>query len=124
MLFGYFPLRTHFSKGHETMQLAQGNNKRIHNVSHVLCFIIVGAHMGFRFKTEVKIFVLMKWLYVPPWSCWLLSLDWLVYYEHVVVRLVFLLSVLYSTPDHIALKYKCPNYWYVRIWDVDFSGQA
>ena len=67
----------------------------------------------------------MKWSYKSSQPCWLLSFEWFAYFEHVVQSLlntswclpdhVFWMYVLRSTPYHISLKYRCPDYCYVGI---------
>ena len=33
---------------------------------------------------KVKILMLVKWSYMFPYSYWLLSVEWLAYFEHIV----------------------------------------
>ena len=49
-----------------------------------ICLKTSGIHTNILFIIKVKNFVLIQWSYWSPQSCWLLSLDWLVYYGHVV----------------------------------------
>ena len=88
----------------------------------VVRLTIFGAHMNILFIIKVKILVLIKWSYRSPQSRWLLSLEQLAYILSTKCNLfwtyVFLLSVLRPTSNHIPLKYRCPDYWYVGIRHV------
>ena len=59
-----------------------------------------------------------QWWYRSHQSCWLLSLEWLIYVEHIIKSLLnscLLVSVLRSTPKYIPLRYTCPNNCYVGL---------
>jgi hypothetical protein len=49
----------------------------------------------------------------PPQLCWLLFLEWMSYFEHVVLFLFqrdsYLISILGTTPNHMPLNYRCPS---------------
>jgi hypothetical protein len=50
--------------------------------------------------------------YIGPPKSWLLSPEWLTYSQHAVrpILHVSLVSAFRSTPNHISLKYTCPDY--------------
>jgi hypothetical protein len=54
----------------------------------------------------------------PHTSCWLMSLEWLAHFEHVVQSLLdtCLLSVHFKV--HIPLRYRFPNYCYIELRHV------
>ena len=70
-----------------------------------------GAHMNILFIIKLKIPFLIKWSYKCPELCWLSRLEWLLYFQHVVQSFLthdaFLISVLWATPNHTPLKYRC-----------------
>ena len=51
----------------------------------VVCLIIIGAHMNILFMIKVKILVLIQWSYTSPKIMFLLSLERLAYFEHVLL---------------------------------------
>ena len=57
-----------------------------------ICLIIPGAHMNVLFILKVWILVLMKWSCLVPQLCWLLSLEWLAYSEHLAQSLLSICS--------------------------------
>ena len=67
--------------------------------------IIFGAHMNILFVIKAKFLVLVQWLYRS--SQVMLTIEPgmdVMFWAH-----VFLVSVLKATPNHIPLKYRCPN---------------
>lgn len=66
------------------------------------------------FIIKVNILMLIIWPYsfsLPPPLCWLLSFEWLSYFEHAIWSLQtrwFLVHVFWATSNHIWLKYRCP----------------
>ena len=63
------------------------------------------------FTVNVKILMLIKWLNRYSQLCWLLSLEWLSYFEHVVHSLLntyLLVFILRTRSNHILLKQRCP----------------
>ena len=53
-----------------------------------ICLIIVRGHMNISFTIKVKILVLNMWSYRSLQPYWLLSLEWLGNFEH-IVKFVF-----------------------------------
>ena len=56
-------------------------------MSLTICLVIFGAHVNILFLIKVKVLVLLKWSYRPSQLCQVLSLEWLVYFEHIVQSL-------------------------------------
>ena len=53
-------------------------------------FLVFKAHMNILFIIKVNIFMLMKWSYRSSQICWVLNLEWLSYFEHVVQSLEYI----------------------------------
>jgi hypothetical protein len=63
-------------------------DKQIQIMHVVISFINVGAYMNILFIIKLKILVLIKWSYSSPQSRWLLNLEKLANFEHVVQSLL------------------------------------
>ena len=79
----------------------------------VATFLIMSiACLNILFVIKVKSLVLIKWSYMAPQWCWLLSLEWSSYFEHAVQPFLKHMSSWYpflsrATPNHLRLKYRC-----------------
>ena len=81
--------------------------------------------MNILFIIKVNICVLVKGLLYmslhPPLVCWLMSLELTSCFEHTIQSLwnaCVLVSILWATPNHTLLKYRCPittSNWIIHI---------
>jgi len=63
----------------------------------------------------------------PCKSCWLLNLECLAYFKHVVQLIsthdAFLVSIFWSTSNHIPLKYRCPCHIHIVPNSFSYGSQ-
>ena len=74
------------------------------------CMIFGASMNNILFIIKVKILMFIEWPYRSPRLCWVLSLEWLLYFEHVIQSIgntCLNVSILGATPNHIPLKYRC-----------------
>ena len=87
-----------------------------------ICLMIFRTRMNILLSIKVKILVLAKWSYRSslPQSCWLLNMEWLAYFEHVVQFLLintcfFGCTFLDPHLHHTPLTHRRPYSCYIRI---------